>query len=52
MINKKCNSENNVSSRKLAVLKIASSEKVALAKKYNKYNSEKVAYSKTNLIKK
>ena len=31
MINRKCNCENEVSSRKLAVLKTISSEKVALA---------------------
>ena len=35
MINRKCNCENEVSRRKLAVLKTASSEKVALAKMYN-----------------
>ena len=35
MINRKCNYENEVSSRKLAVLKTAFSKKLALTKKYN-----------------
>ena len=35
MINKKCSCENNVSSRKLVVLKRTYVEKVAFAKTYN-----------------
>ena len=35
MINKKCKCENKLSSRKLAVLKKASSGKVALTETYN-----------------
>ena len=35
MINRNCNCENKVSSLKSAVLKAASSQKVALAKKHN-----------------
>ena len=61
MINKKCNCENEVSGRKLAVPINSIFWKVALAKKCNclkKYEflksrgSEKVAYSKSSFIKK
>ena len=57
MIHRKCNCENEVSSKRLAVQKIASSEKVALAKSTDasknwlslkNKGSEKVAYSKSN----
>ena len=44
MINRKCNCENEVTSQKLTVLNIASSEKVVLIKIYN--CSEKVGASK------
>ena len=60
MINKKCNCEDEVSNRKLAVLKTASSERVALAIKYyfetvgflKRRGYEKVTYSKSSFIKK
>ena len=37
MINRTCNCENEVNSRKLAVLKTATFEKVAIAKKYTNF---------------
>ena len=61
MINRKCNCENEFSIRKLS--SPASSENIALAKKYNccekagiftlkSRGSEKVTYSKSNFIRK
>ena len=61
MINEKCNCEREVSSQNLAFRKTTSSEKVALAKKYDCFEkvrslkssgSENVAYSKRSFIKK